>query len=294
MSKHTKKSLGLGKKGKQTKKASKKGGAVKHNTIKKRVSTKHNRSNKKKANKKKGGDVSVFERMVGIGSRPDCYKYQTHGRERHKHDDCVRRQNIWDEKNEQLQREKQDKEDKKIQEKMRREQKEQDKLNEATLARSRQLTKEQEKRDKEQAILERQRLEQKEKDDAERQKRMEEEDKRWEKQQRIKQVDDENKKKRISLAELAILNGEESYEMPYYERNDIMGTVTFYENDKDPIYETENKQHVFFDKDEKQKEIDAYWEQKRKESHREMRRQGIDPAKESREFRKRMWFPQYR
>ena len=92
MSKHTKKSLGLGKKGKQTKKASKKGGSVKHNTIKKRVSTKHNRSNKKKANKKKGGDVSVFERMVGIGTRPDCYKYQTHGRERHKHDDCVRRQ----------------------------------------------------------------------------------------------------------------------------------------------------------------------------------------------------------
>jgi len=137
MSKHTKKSLGLGKKGKQTKKASKKGGSVKHNTIKKRVSTKHNRSNKKKANKKKGGDVSVFERMVGIGTRPDCYKYQTHGRDRHNHDDCVRRQNIWDEKNEQLEREKQDKQDKKIREKMRREQKEQDKLNEATLARSR-------------------------------------------------------------------------------------------------------------------------------------------------------------
>ena len=294
MSKHTKKSLGLGKKGKQTKKASKKGGAVKHNTIKKRVSTKHNRSNKKKANKKKGGDVSVFERMVGIGTRPDCYKYQTHGRERHKHDDCVRRQNIWDEKNEQLQREKQDKEDKKIQEKMRREQKEQDKLNEATLARSRQLTKEQEKRDKEQAILERQRLEQKEKDDAERQKRREEEDKRWEKQQRIKQVDDEIKKKRISLAELAILNGEESYEMPYYERNDIMGTVSFYDDDNHPIYDTEDKQLVFFNKDEKQKEIDEYYEQKREESRRKMRRQGIDPDKELQQFQRAMGFPQYR
>lgn len=290
MSKHTKKSLGLGKKGKQTKKASKKGGAVKHNTIKKRVSTKHNRSNKKKANKKKGGDVSLFERTFGIGSRPDCYKYQTHGTERHKHDDCVRRQNIWDEKKEQLEREEQAKKDKKIKEKMRREQKEQDKLNEATLARSRQLTKEQEKRDKEQAILERQRLEQKEKDDAERQKRMEEEDKRWEEQQRIKQVDEEIKLKRIRLAEQAINNNETSYEMPYYVRDDDLGTVTFYEKDDDPIYETEDKQLVFFDKDEKQKEIEAYWEQKREESRREMRRQGIDPAKETRKFRKRLGF----
>lgn len=280
MSKHTKKSLG--KKGKQTKKASKKGGSVKHNTAKKRVSTKHNRSNKKKANKKNGGDVTVFERMVGIGTRPDCYKYQTHGRDRHNHDDCVRRQNIWDEKNEQLQREKQDKQDKKIQEKMRREQKEQDKLNEATLARSRQLTKEQEKRDKEQAILERQRLEQKEKDDAERQKRMEEEDKRWEKQQRIKQVDDAIKYKKIRLAEQAIINGEESYEMPYYVRDDDLGKVTF--------YETEDKKLVLFDKDEKQKEIDAYHEEQREKSRREMRRQGIDPDAETIEFRKRMGF----
>ena len=291
MSKHTKKSLG--KKGKQTKKASKKGGSVKQKTAKKRVSTKHNRSNKKKANKKKGGDVTVFERMVGIGTRPDCYKYQTHGRERHKHDDCVRRQNIWDEKNEQLQREKQDKEDKKIKDRMHKEQKEQDKLNKATLARSRQLTKEQEKRDKEQAILERQRLEQKEKDDAERQKRMEEEDKRREKQQRIKQVDDEIKHKRIRLAEQAILNGEDSYEMPYYERNDIMGTVTFYEKDDDPIYETEDKQLVFFNKVEKQKEIDEYFERQREESRRKMRREGIDPEKESREFRNRMGLPHY-
>jgi hypothetical protein len=290
MSKHTKKSLCLGKKGKQTKKASKKGGSVKHNTAKKRVSTKHNRSNKKKANKKKGGDITVFERMVGIGSRPDCYKYQTHGRDRHNHDDCVRRQNIWDEKNEQLQRDKQDKEDKKIKDRMHKEQKEQDKRNEQTLARSRQLTKEQEKRDKEQAILERQRQEQKEKDNAERQKRMEEEDKLWEKQQRIKQVDDEIKHRRIRLAEQAIINGEDSYEMPYYERNDIMGTVTFYEKDDDPIYETEDKQLVFFNKEEKQKEIDAYFEQQRKKSNREMRRQGIDPAKKSREFRKSMGF----
>jgi hypothetical protein len=71
------------------------------------------------------------------------------------------------------------------------------------------------------------------------------------------------------------------YEMPYYVRDDDLGKVTFYEEDDD-------KQLVFFNKDEKQKEIDAYWEQKRKESHREMRRQGIDPAKESREFRDRM------
>lgn len=288
MSKHTKKSLG--KKGKQTKKASKKGGSVKQKTAKKRVSTKHNRSNKKKANKKKGGDVTVFERMVGIGTRPDCYKYQTHGRDRHNHDDCVRRQNIWDEKKEQLQREKQDKQDKKIQEKMRREQKEQDKLNEATLTRSRQLRQQQEKREKEQASLERQRLEQKEKDDAERQKRMEEEDKRWEKQQRIKQVDDEIKYKKIRLAEQAIINGEESYVMPYYVRDDDLGTVTFYEKDDDPIYETEVKQLVFFDKEKKQKEIDAYFEQQREESRRKMRRQGIDPDAETREFRKRMGF----
>lgn len=290
MSKHTKKSLGLGKKGKQTKKASKKGGSVKQKTAKKRVSTKHNRSNKKKANKKKGGDITVFERMVGIGTRPDCYKYQTHGRDRHNHDDCVRRQNIWDEKNEQLQREKQDKEDKKIKDRMRREQKEQDKLNEQTLARSRQLTKEQEKRDKEQAILERQRLEQKEKDDAERQKRMEEEDKRWEKQQRIKKVDDEIKFKRIRLAEKAIINGKDFYEMPYYERNDIIGSVKFYDEDEDPIYKTEAKQLVSFNTVEKKKEIEEYFEQKRKKSHSEMRRQGIDPDAELRKFRKDMGF----
>lgn len=288
MSKHTKKSLGLGKKGKQTKKASKKGGSVKQKTAKKRVSTKHNRSNKKKANKKKGGDITVLERMVGIGTRPDCYKYQTHGRDRHNHDDCVRRQNIWDEKNEQLQREKQDKEDKKIKDRMRREQKEQDKLNEQTLARSRQLTKEQEKRDKEQAILERQRLEQKEKDDAERDKRWEEENKRWEKQQRIKQVDDEIKHKRIRLAEQAIINGEDSYEMPYYERDDDLGTVTFYEKDDDPIYETEDKQLVSFNTVEKQKEIDEYFERQREESRRKMRSEGIDPNKELQKFRRKM------
>lgn len=288
MSKHTKKSLG--KKGKQTKKASKKGGSVKHNTAKKRVSTKHNRSNKKKANKKKGGDVSLIERAFGIGSRPDCRNYQTHGKQRTKHDDCVRRQNIWDEKKEQLEREKQDKEDKKIKEKMRREQKKQDKLNEATLARSRQLRQQQEKREKEQAILERQRLEQKEKDDAERQKRWEEEDKRRKEQQRRKQVDEEIEHKRIRLAEQAIYAGEESYEMPYYVRDDHLGTVTFYEKDDDPIYETEDKQLVFFNKEEKQKEIDAYFEQQREESNREMRRQGIDPDAETREFRKRMGF----
>ena len=288
MSKHTKKSLG--KKGKQMKKTSKKGGSVKQKTAKRRVSTKHNRSNKKKANKKKGGDITVFERMVGIGTRPDCYKYQTHGRDRHNHDDCVRRQNIWDEKNEQLQHEKQDKEDKKIKDRMHKEQKEQDKRNERTLARSRQLAKEQEKRDKEQAILERQRLEQKEKDDAERQKRMEEEDKRWEKQQRIKQVDDEIKLKRIRLAEKAILKGEDSYYMPYYERDDDLGKVTFYEKDNDPIYYTEDKQLVSFNTVDKQKEIEEYFERQRKESRRKMRSEGINPDDELREFRKRMGF----
>jgi len=69
-----------------------------------------------------------------------------------------------------------------------------------------------------------------------------------------------------------------------------LGKVSFYENDDDPIYKTEDKQFVLFNKEEKQKEIDAYWEQKREESHREMRRQGKDPAKETRKFRRSMGF----